>query len=593
MAVDRKLSAILAADVVGYSRLMGDDEEGTLASLNSHRNDHIDPCIARYRGRVVKSTGDGVLAEFGSAVDAVRCALEIQEGMANRNADVATDRRLVLRIGINVGDIVEQDGDIFGDGVNVAARLEGIADPGGICVSERVQDYAAGRVQAAFEDLGPKSLKNIARPVRAFRLTPASTISGHSAATGPSPIANSAQLPEKPAIAVLPFQNMSGDVEQDYFADGIVEDIITALSRFRSFAVVARNSSFVYKGRSVDVRQAARELGVRYVLEGSVRRSGQRLRVTAQLLDGASGAHLWAHNFDGVVEDIFDVQDRITESIVGIIEPQIRQAEIERSRRKRPENLDAYDLYLKGIAKIYTARLEDNAEAYALLSEAIERDPTYAPALINAAWALETRGSMGWPSLTHNDRAASLDLANRALAEANDDATVLAFAGIVLIHVGHDYERGLRVVENAVATNPNNQLVLICAAVAEIHCGSLQRAIVHSERATALSSRDPTVHWALTATAHAHLALGNYDEALQAAEQSLAVNSNFNATYWMLIASNAHLGRIDQARSWLAKFRTMVPSVTIASIRKGQPSKDPSRNAAIYEGLRIAGLDEE
>ncbi|MEX0853284.1 MAG: adenylate/guanylate cyclase domain-containing protein [Bauldia sp.] len=583
--VERRLMAILAADVAGYSRLMGADEEATLGSLTAHRRELFDPCLAKHRGRVVKTTGDGLLAEFASVVDAVRCAVEVQTGMAERNADVANDKRLEFRIGINVGDIVEQDGDIFGDGVNIAARLEGIAEPGGICVSQRVQEDAAGKIGLAFEDMGEQALKNIARSVRAYRLRPAE-------AKQPPSSPPTLGLPDKPALAVLPFQNMSGDAEQDYFADGIVEDVITALSRFRSFAVIARNSSFVYKGRAVDVRQVARELGVRYVLEGSVRRAGKQLRITAQLVDGTSGAHIWADKFDGTVKDVFDVQDRITESVIGVVEPQIRRAEIERARRKRPDNLDAYDLYLRALSKIYTARPEDNAEAYAQLMQAVAIEPNYAPFLINAAWTLEFRVAMGWPMRTADDRIACLDLTRRALADAQGDATVLAQCGITLVSMGRDYDRGMQIIANAVEANPNNQQVLICAAIAKLHCGSLEESLAHSRRAILMSPGDPTAHWPMTAIAHAHMALGNYAEALKAAERSLAVNSSFSATYWMLIAANAELGRLDEAKAWLAKFRAVMPGVTIASIKAGQPAKDPSRMAAIFEGLRLAGLDE-
>jgi TolB-like protein/class 3 adenylate cyclase len=335
--VERKLSAILAADVAGYSVLMGADEEGTLARLNGHMREHVEPRIARHRGRVVKTTGDGLLAEFASVVDAVRCAIEVQAGMAERNAGIGNDRRLDFRIGINVGDIVEQDGDIFGDGVNIAARLEGIAEPGGICVSGRVQEDAAGKVGAIFEDIGEQQLKNIARPVRAYRLR-----FGGAANISPSP-RPALGLPDKPSIAVLPFQNMSGDAEQEYFADGMVEEIITALSRARWLFVIARNSSFTYKGHAVNVKQVGRELGVRYVLEGSVRKAGGKIRIAGQLIDAATGAHLWADRFDGGLQDIFDLQDQVTASVVGAIAPKLEQAEIERAKRKPTENLDAYD----------------------------------------------------------------------------------------------------------------------------------------------------------------------------------------------------------------------------------------------------------
>jgi TolB-like protein/class 3 adenylate cyclase len=317
--VDRKLVAILAADVAGYSRLMGADEEGTLSRLKLHRRELIDPKIAERRGRIVKTTGDGMLVEFGSVVDAVRCAIDVQRGMAERNAESSDDARIAFRVGINLGDIIIDGDDIHGDGVNVAARLEAIAEPGGICISDAAYQQVRDRLDAAFEDSGEQALKNIARPVRVYRVR----LNG-----GPAPAASPAlALPDKPSIAVLPFQNMSGDPEQEYFADGMVEEIITALSRFRQLFVIARNSSFTYKGRAVDVKQVGRELGVRYVLEGSVRKAASRVRITGQLIDAATGAHLWADRFDGGLEDVFELQDQITASVVGAIAPKLEQAE--------------------------------------------------------------------------------------------------------------------------------------------------------------------------------------------------------------------------------------------------------------------------
>jgi adenylate cyclase len=340
--IERRLAAILAADVAGYSRLMGADEEGTLARLNAHRREFLEPTIAEHRGRIVKRTGDGILLEFGSAVDAARCAIETQRGMAQRNADVPADRRIEIRIGIHVGDIIIEEGDIFGDGVNIAARLEGIAEPGGISISEDAWRQVQGKVAANFVDIGEQSLKNIGRSVRVYRLDPAPKDVGTPEARRPI-----LALPDKPSIAVLPFQNMSGDPEQEYFVDGMVEDIITGLSRFKWLFVIARNSTFTYKGRPVDINQVGRELGVRYVLEGSVRKAGGRVRITTQLVEAETRTHIWGERYDRAIDDIFAVQDDITISTVAAIEPSLRQAEIERAKRKRPENLDAYDLVLR------------------------------------------------------------------------------------------------------------------------------------------------------------------------------------------------------------------------------------------------------
>ena len=354
MVETRKLAAILVSDVVGYSRLAGSDEDRILARLRALRSDLIDPIIAVHNGRVVKRTGDGAIVEFRSVVDAVRCAIEVQNGMVERNAGLPPERRIEFRIGIHLGDVVEEsDGDLMGDGVNIAARLEGIAKPGAICLSEDAYRQVKSRLDLAVSDLGPTKLKNIAEPIRVYLLevgvpTPTKPAPQAEPATPEKPSTRLA-LPEKPSIAVLPFQNMSDDPAQEYFADGMVEDIITGLSRIKWLFVIARNSSFVYKGKAVDVRQVGRELGVRYVLEGAVRKAGNRLRVTAQLLEAETGAHLWADRYDGKLEDVFDLQDQITEKVVGVVEPSVRQSEIEHSRRKRPENLDAYDLYLRAL----------------------------------------------------------------------------------------------------------------------------------------------------------------------------------------------------------------------------------------------------
>ena len=342
MTATRRLAAILAADVAGYSRLIGVDEGGTLQALKAIRAELIDPMIASHNGRLVKTTGDGLLVEFSSVVDALRCATEVQAGMVGRNATVAADKRIEFRIGINMGDVVVEDGDIFGDGVNVAARLEALAEPGGICVSARVQEDAAGKLDLTFDDLGEQALKNIARPVRAYRIaTGAVSASAQETPTLP--------LPDKPSIAVLPFQNMSGDPEQEYFADGMVEEIITALSRIRWLFVIARNSSFTYKGQAIDVKKVGRELGVRYVLEGSVRKGGNQVRITAQLIEAETGAHLWAERFDGPLENVFEIQDRVAIAVAGVIEPALQAAEIRRSSSRPTDDLTAYDLYLRAL----------------------------------------------------------------------------------------------------------------------------------------------------------------------------------------------------------------------------------------------------
>jgi len=393
-------------------------------------------------------------------------------------------------------------------------------------------------------------------------------------------------------VAVLPFQNLSGDASQDYFADGVVEDIITALSRFRNFAVVARNSSFVYKGRAVDVRQIGQDLGVRYVLEGSVRRGGDRLRVTAQLIDAESGAHIWARNFDGKTEDVFAVQDDITASVAGILFPKIEAAEVERARRKPPESLDAYDLVLRATRLYQSVKEPESAEAVRLLQRAIDLDPTYGWAVSMLGQTLHARQALGWPEVTGDDMGLGLWALERALTLASDDAAVLAQVGIALCNTYAQYERGLGLLGTAVAGNPNSVFVLACSSIGYLHCGDLHESIALAKYAIDLSPSDPGQHWALTAISHAQLALGEFEDALRWATTSLAVNADFECTYWMLAAGNAKLGRMDEARRWLAQFRQLRPEVTVQSIRESQPKRYPDRMANILEGLALAGLPE-
>ena len=400
MAETRKLAAILVSDVVGYSKLAGSDEDRILARLRALRSDLIDPTIAVHNGRVVKRTGDGAVVEFRSVVDAVRCAIEVQNGMVERNAGLPSERRIEFRIGIHLGDVVEEsDGDLMGDGINIAARLEGIAKPGAICLSEDAFRQVKARLDLTVSDLGATQLKNIAEPIRVYSLevgkpAQAKPATRNAPATPEKPSALLV-LPDRPSVAVLAFQNMSGDPEQEYFADGVVEDIIAGLSRIKWPFVIARNSSFVYKGKAVDVRQVGRELGVRYVLEGSVRKAGNRLRITAQLLEAETGAHLWADRYEGKLEDVFDLQDQITEKVVGVVEPSLRQSEIERSRRKRPENLDAYDLYLRALPHMMSVMPADARIAAGFLEDALKLDPNYAAAHASSLGAMRFASCVG------------------------------------------------------------------------------------------------------------------------------------------------------------------------------------------------------
>jgi TolB-like protein len=393
-----------------------------------------------------------------------------------------------------------------------------------------------------------------------------------------------------PALAVLPFANLGSDPGQDWFADGVVEDIITALSRFQSFAVVARNSSFVYKGRPVDVRQVAQDLGVRYVLEGGVRRAGERLRITAQLVDGSTGAHLWAEQFDGMTADVFDFQDRITERVAMEVEPHIHQAELARSRLERPGSIAAYDIYLQALPKISNRTASANAEAYALLTGGLALEPDNALLLSHAAWTLNHRRAMGWPPFGPDDMQKSVELARRGLQHAGGNPTVMAHCGMVLLHRGSDYDWGMAVLQSAAEANPNSLVVVTAAGIAHLHCGSVADALTLFQRALRLSPRDPFAFVPLTGIAHAQMILGDYSEALAWATRSLALNPTFDPTLWMLIAANAHLARMEEARHFLDELGRLALGVTVARIRAGQPAKDPSRMSAILDGLRLAGL---
>jgi adenylate cyclase len=446
--VERRLAAILAADVAGYSRLMGVDEEGTLAALKAYRRELIDPKIAEHRGRIVKTTGDGALVEFGSAVDAVRCAMEIQRALAERNAAIPEDRRIEFRIGINVGDIIIDDGDIYGDGVNIAARVESLAQPGAICLSDNAYQQIKGKLALDVSDMGEQQLKNIVQPMRVYGVR----LDG-------APNRPALSLPDKPSIAVLPFQNISSDPEQEYFTDGMVEDIITGLSRIKWLFVIARNSTFTYKGRAVDVKKDGRDLGVRYVLEGSVRKAADRVRITGQLIDTATGAHVWAERYDRKSDDIFALQDEITLSVVGAIEPTLRLAEVERAKRKRPDSLDAYDLVLQALPDVYSRMPEQSKKALVLLERALALDPNYALAHACAAECHNTLFLRGGGH--EEDRTAAVRHAQIGITHGQDDALALTLAGFSIGMEGHDRAAAFAAFDAALAVSPSTALTYI------------------------------------------------------------------------------------------------------------------------------------
>jgi TolB-like protein len=581
----RRLTAIFAADVAGYSRLTSVDEEGTHVRLKEHLRVLIDPKVAAHRGHIVKNTGDGLLAEFNSVVDAMRCAVDVQRGMAERNSDVPPNNRIEFRIGINVGDIIEDNGDIFGEGVNAAARLEAIAEPGGICVSDDAHRQLRDKLDIVFDDAGEQNLKNIGRPVRVFR------VRDRGAAASQRP---TLALPDKPSIAVLPFINMSGDPEQDYFADGMVEEIITALSHFRQLFVIARNSSFTYKGRAVDVKQVGRELGVRYVLEGSVRKAANRVRITGQLVDTATGAHLWAERFDGGLGDIFDLQDQVTESVVGAIAPAVENAEIERAKRKPTESLDAYALYLRGLATLYQfAGRQANDEALRLFNSAIELDPDFAAAYGRAASCYAFAKGNGWFSEAANEIAEVARLAQRAVELGKDDAIVLAASGWALAVVVRDLEVGAALVDRALVLNSNLAEAWSWGGWVNLWLGEPKLAIERFARAMRLSPLDPRVTGMRGGTAFAHFFLGRYDEAVSWAAMALQDRPDYQPGLRIAAASNAMAGRPEQAHKAMARLRQLNPALRVSTLKDVLgPYRRAEDLSRLEEGLRRAGLPE-
>jgi len=580
----RRLATIVVADVVSYSRLMEHDEAGTLQRLQAMRSEVVYPQTQKLRGRIVKTTGDGWLAEFASVTDAVRSSVGIQDAMALRNDSLPRDQRLEVRIGINLGEIILEGDDIYGTGVNVAARLESLAAPGGVCVSGAVHDQLQGIPDLAFDDMGEQQVKNIARPVHcyALRLAPHRRLM-EGALDHAAPAAS---------IAVLPFANLSNDPDQEYFADGMAEDIITALSRFRRLFVIARNSTFVYKNRPVDVRQVARDLGVRYVLEGSVRKAADRVRFTAQLIDALSGGHLWAERFDGDLEDVFDFQDRITDRVVGAIEPQIRRAEIERLRRKRPENLEAYDLFLQALPHAYSMRPDENTRALAMFEEVRRLDPRFAPAAAFAAWCYEQRVTRHWPAAQQDDAGRAITLARAALASDTDDENAIAIAGFILLRLSEDYDAAIAALQRATELNPNNAFVRMNAGWGNVFAGDLDEAMTHFERAREVSPSDPAAFYVLTGLAMGHAQQGRYEEAVAVAGASAALYGDWDATQLVLSVANAHLGRLDDARAAARRLLTLLPNATVSAYKDLLHFRYPERLALVQEGLRIAGMPE-
>ncbi|MGZ3288610.1 MAG: adenylate/guanylate cyclase domain-containing protein [Xanthobacteraceae bacterium] len=557
-----------------------------MARLKALRKAFVDPTIAAHRGRIVKTTGDGMLIEFASAVDAVRSAVEFQRRMAEQNAAVPLDQRIEFRIGIHIGDIIFDDNDIFGDGVNIGARLEGISEPGGVCISDDAQRQIRAKVDVAFHDMGPQTLKNIAEPMRAWSARPDGD--GPSPANRSTSPIQSLALPDKPSIAVLPFQNTSGDPEQEYFADGMVEDIVTALSRFTSLFVIARNSSFTYKGRAVDIKQVGRELGVRYVLEGSVRKAAGRLRISGQLIDASTGAHLWAEKFDGALEDMFELQDAVTERVVGAIEPSVKQAEINRARAKPTSNLDAYDYYLRAFQQMTLYTREGSDAALDNIRQAIALDPGYALAKAYLSVIYMLRWIQGWGAT--GDPEKGLAAAREAIVLGSDDPSVLRWAGHTLGFWG-DYDRSIALLEKAARLNVNGSQILASLGWMKVYaCTDTERAIAHFERSIRLSPRDPEMASTLTGIAFAHLIAGHNEQALAFAQQSIDEGPQFTSGHRAKITALIFLNREQEARAAAEMLLTFDPQFTISSRLAGYRKSDFQQR--YHAALKAAGLRE-
>jgi adenylate cyclase len=602
MSQTRRLAAILAADVAGYSRLMGADEEGTHERLKALRYELVDPKIAEHHGRIVKNTGDGMLVEFPSVVDAVRCAVEVQQAMPERNTGAAADNRLELRIGINLGDVIVEPDDLYGDGVNIAARIEGLADAGGVFVSNTVHDQVRDRLPFVFEDLGEQQVKNIARPVRVYRVRlerplpnpppqagsappgprdarPEDKLSAQVGAADPPALA----LPDKPSIAVLAFQNMSGDPEQEYFADGMVEEITTALSRIRWLFVSARNSSFTYKGQAVDVKQVGRELGVRYVLEGSVRKASGRVRITAQLIEAETDAHLWADRFDGSLEDIFELQDRVAISVAGAIEPTLQAAEIRRSAERPTNDLTAYDLYLRALALSFTWQRDAIIRALDLLEQAIERDPHYGSALVDAAFRHFEMHVNGWSENPEASRRKGIELARRALQEAGDDPNVLSKAAYVLGYFGEEINTAIALLDRGLILNPSSARGWQWSGWLRLWTGQPDLAIEHFETSLRLNPREQRAN-PFMGIGVAHFFARRFEEARATLLQSLQEKPNWVPSYRFLASCCAHMGRLEEAQETVERLRALTNVV----VPGAENWRNPEHRELYLSGLRLA-----
>ena len=582
---EHRLAVLMAADVVGYSRLMGLDEEGTLAALNTVRRGVVDGEIDRHHGRILRTMGDGLLIEFDSALDAVGCAAEIQRTMPQHGAAVPADRRILFRIAIHTGDVVSEGETIHGAAVAVVAGMESLAHPGGINVSRVVRDQVGDSLPIAFQDIGEHAIKNSPRPVQVFRIVLDDT------KTTAEIRRTAATPPTKPVLAVLPFQNLSGDAEAEFFLDSVIEDLITELSRARWFSVTARNTSFTYKGKGADSKQVGRELGVRYVVEGSLRKAGSLVRISCQLVEAASGRHLWADRFDGTPGDSFDLQDKITESVIGSVEPVLRVAEVERAQRKPEAELDVYELTRRAFPATFAETADDNEEALRLLAQAARMHPDYPTANALAAWCRQQRHLMGWPGMQLGDREEAKRLARSAIAGGADVPLALAIGGAVRAALTRDHDLALAAVDRAVAMNPNAAIVLAFDALTRCLCGAYEEAVAHAERALSLGPFEPLVYHALLALALADLLTDRAEDAVTHGRRAIEGNRNFAFSYCVVALGCARLGRADDAAAAIRGLIRAAPRFRLASLRSIRFA-DAARLHADLDLLRQAHFPE-
>lgn len=583
--IERRLAAIVSADVVGWSRLMGEDEAGTLATLKAHREELIDPEIKAYGGRIVGTAGDSLLIEYPSAVDAVGCSLEIQRAMAERNVALSVNRQMEFRVGINVGEVIVDDDDIFGDGVNIAARVQGLCEPGGVYVSGKVHDEVRGKLDASFEDLGEKSVKNIVQPLRVYAVREVKEERATIVNEG-----EALPLPSKPSIAVLPFDNMSGDPEQEYFSDGIAEDIITGLASFRDLFVIARNSSFTYKGSAVDIKQVGRELGVRYVLEGGVRKAGERVRITAQLIEAASGNHLWAEKFDGDLGDIFDLQDQITASVVGAIRSSVTTAEMERAGRKRPENLDAYEWCMRGWSHEAQFDKTNFLEAKKCFLKSIELDERLVQAYTGLAHTCFWQAGFGWSESFEKSIGEAERAARKAIATEPNDAEAHTWLCACLLITGR-LDAAVVEIERAVELSPNYAQARAMRGAVYCYSGRPREGVDEAKLALRLSPRDPFRIIFLHELVQCQNTNRDYADAAETATKMVNLRPEYLYGHFHLAVSCGHLEQTARARTAVNEMMRLNPNIDREFVKSVTPYKDPANQEHIIGGLQKAGWE--